>query len=346
MEIAYIPFHGCECKFCIPALYRLPGRFSSIFDRPLQFFFLVSVFFQTEFLQCPTHCALLKDALLNFSCGGMQVFMCLAWFLMRNRLHEFSIFHNGVPIDLYTSVWFVLAVFMTLLSTHIFLLVNVTKNTVSFSFFFWVRCVSGLCLLWWVCFFFFILIASKIWSLKKNMTTGSTFYSSNRRKITPWYVHNHITALYALSYPSGLTEGRRWILVSSMRCTMRGFPARYSWHINCISKRISSRPSTSFPWAPAMYRNSGSPVENIWSRSDARAANQISNQISFMSVSNILLKESWKNVLTEQMIDENVTVQKQITTFCCYFRRTDLCISAILSYRVKRPNPIFHETHF
>lgn len=126
IEIAYIPFHGCECKFCIPVLYRLPGRFSSIFDRPLQFFLVVSVFFQAEFLQCPTHCALLKDALLNFSCGGMQIFMCLAWFLMRNRLHEFSIFHNGVPIYLYTSVWFVLAVFMTLLSIHIFLLANVT----------------------------------------------------------------------------------------------------------------------------------------------------------------------------------------------------------------------------
>ena len=134
------------------------------------------------------------------------------------------------------------------------------------------------------------------------------FQSPNRSKITPWYVHSHITALYALSYPSGLTEGRRWILVSSMRCTMRGFPARYSWHINCINKRISSRPSTSFPWAPAMYRNSGSPVENTRSRSEVRAANQISNQISLLSITNISLKESWRNALTEQMTDENVTL--------------------------------------
>lgn len=52
--------------------------------------------------------------------------MCLAWFLMRNRPHEFYIFHNGIPIDLYTSVWFVLALLVTLLSIHILLLANVT----------------------------------------------------------------------------------------------------------------------------------------------------------------------------------------------------------------------------
>lgn len=47
----------------------------------------------------------------------------------------FSTFHNGVPMALYTSGWFVLAVFVTLLSLYIFLLANITPNTVSFSFF-------------------------------------------------------------------------------------------------------------------------------------------------------------------------------------------------------------------
>lgn len=69
-----------------------------------------------------------------------------------------------------------------------------------------------------------------------------------------------ITPSQAFSQPSGLREGRMWIRVSSTRWTMRGLPAKYSWHRNCISRSISSRPSTSLPWAPAMQWNSGSPL--------------------------------------------------------------------------------------
>lgn len=60
------------------------------------------------------------------------------------------------------------------------------------------------------------------------------------------------TTSKAFSYPSGLTDGNRWILVSSTRCRIRWLPDRYSRHMNCISRRSSSRPSTSLPWEPAV----------------------------------------------------------------------------------------------
>lgn len=174
IRMPYIPFHGFKSSFCILVFYRLTWKiFQCMWPDPV-IFLLVSVFFQTELLQCPTHRALLKDTLLNFSYGRMQIFMCLAWFLIRNILHEFSIFHNGVPIDLYTSVWFVLAVLETFLSIHIFPIANVTSNTVSFSFF--SECFSSLCLLW--CVYFLICLYSllakyDLW--KKIMTTGACF---------------------------------------------------------------------------------------------------------------------------------------------------------------------------
>lgn len=60
------------------------------------------------------------------------------------------------------------------------------------------------------------------------------------------------TTSKAFSYPSGLTDGNRWILVSSTRWRIRWLPDRYSRHMNCISRRSSSRPSTSLPWEPAV----------------------------------------------------------------------------------------------
>lgn len=71
------------------------------------------------------------------------------------------------------------------------------------------------------------------------------------------------TTSKAFSYPSGLTDGSRWILVSSTRWRIRWLPDRYSRHMNCISSRSSSRPSTSLPWEPAVYRNSGSPGQQV-----------------------------------------------------------------------------------
>lgn len=73
-----------------------------------------------------------------------------------------------------------------------------------------------------------------------------------------WYSMGHLwlqrrlTASKAFSYPSGLTDGKRWILVSSTRWRIRGLPDRYSMHMNCIRRRSSSRPSTSLPWEPAV----------------------------------------------------------------------------------------------
>lgn len=71
------------------------------------------------------------------------------------------------------------------------------------------------------------------------------------------------TTSKTFSYPSGLTDGSRWILVSSTRWRIRWLPDRYSRHMNCISSRSSSRPSTSLPWEPAVYRNSGSPGQQV-----------------------------------------------------------------------------------
>lgn len=60
------------------------------------------------------------------------------------------------------------------------------------------------------------------------------------------------TASKAFSYPSGLTDGNRWILVSSTRWRIRWLPDKYSRHMNCIRRRSNSRPSTSLPWEPAV----------------------------------------------------------------------------------------------
>lgn len=60
------------------------------------------------------------------------------------------------------------------------------------------------------------------------------------------------TTSKAFSYPSGLTDGKRWILVSSTRWRIRWLPDRYSRHMNCVRRRSSSRPSTSLPWEPAV----------------------------------------------------------------------------------------------
>lgn len=155
--------------------------FPVLLTSPYNFSWL-SVLIQTELLQYPTHCALLKGTLLHFSCGGMQLFTSWAWFLVRNRLHEFSIFLNGVPVALYTLGWFVLAAFETLLSMYIFLLANITSNTVSAS------SQDGLRLLWCAHLFIF-----KVWSLvifEENNDKRSIFDSSTGKKRIPWRVHN------------------------------------------------------------------------------------------------------------------------------------------------------------
>lgn len=40
-----------------------------------------------------------------------------------------------------------------------------------------------------------------------------------------------------------------------------GFLSLYSLHRYCMRSRINSRPTASFPWRPAVKRNSGSPAE-------------------------------------------------------------------------------------
>jgi len=152
-----LPSMAASATFVFQSSTDCPGRFSSAFDQPIQFFLLVSGFFQTELLWCPTHCALLKDTLLNFSCRGMQIFTCLAWFLMRNRLLEFSIFHDGVPTDLYTQYglfWQSLWPYFPYTSSY-----WPMSHRILFLSAFFLRCFRGLHLLWsvyfWCVYFFF-----------------------------------------------------------------------------------------------------------------------------------------------------------------------------------------------
>lgn len=86
----------------------------------------------------------------------------------------------------------------------------------------------------------------------------------NCRNMKAWTSpYNKIfTSSAASSYPSGLSEGRRWILVLLIKVWMRGFPRRYSEHRYCARYISSSFPTTSFPCMLPMYLNSGLTVEH------------------------------------------------------------------------------------
>lgn len=84
-----------------------------------------------------------------------------------------------------------------------------------------------------------------------------------------WYVFNlnlyqcrasSLTASKASWCPSGFNEGTRWMRIPSTSRWALGFLSLYSLHRYCIRSRIISRPTASFPWRPAVKRNSGSPV--------------------------------------------------------------------------------------
>lgn len=49
--------------------------------------------------------------------------------------------------------------------------------------------------------------------------------------------------------------------IPSISCWALGFLSLYSLHRYCMRSRIISRPTASFPWRPAVKRNSGSPAE-------------------------------------------------------------------------------------
>lgn len=90
-----------------------------------------------------------------------------------------------------------------------------------------------------------------------------SFPMGNFRNTKPWTFpyKKPFTSSAASSYPSGLSEGRRWILVLLIKVWMRGFPRRYSEHRYCARYISSSFPTTSFPCILPTYLNSGLTVK-------------------------------------------------------------------------------------
>lgn len=87
-----------------------------------------------------------------------------------------------------------------------------------------------------------------------------------------------LTASKASSCPSGLSEGTRWMRIPSTSCWALGFLSLYSLHRYCMRSRIISRPTASFPWRPAVKRNSGSPAEKT--RQDCSYLSPYCNQLT------------------------------------------------------------------
>lgn len=103
--------------------------------------------------------------------------------------------------------------------------------------------------------------SSSCWVLIPVGRKERTTHENNQEKKKKKGFFSLRTTSNAVSCPSGLSDGTRWMRIPSTKRCALGFLSLYSLQRYCMRSRSISLPTASFPWRPAVSRNSGSPEE-------------------------------------------------------------------------------------